>query len=445
MAGKSQYGGDIIMTVAEMFEQFLTNIAIDNSETISNRYGEITQCLNKKYRDTESKTANSLQVGSYGRYTAIKGVSDLDMIYIMPKTEWERFKDGRQSALLQEVKDAIKNRYSQTDAWGDGQVVVVSFGDQDIEVLPAFEQEDGSFKYPNTNNGGSWPITKPRDEIKAISDLDKEKNNNLRRLCKMIRAWKNKHGVQMSGLLIDTLAYNFLNSTTEYDDKSYLYYDFMVRDYFKFISELPDQEYYLAPGSNQHVVVKKKFQRKAKKAYDLCLEAIAAKEQAGVNNKWKKIFGRPFPASVTNLREAAALKSAITWDNTEEFIEDKYPIDIRHNLEIDCDVSQNGYREHSLLHMIRNRLPLLANKKLLFSVRNIDVPKPYHIEWKVLNRGEVAQGRDDVRGQIVRDDGSQSKKENTRFRGPHLVECYAIRNGVVVAKDRIDVPIKTEE
>ena len=94
--------------------------------------------------------------------------------------------------------------------WGDGQVVVISFENQEIEVVPAFEQEDGSFKYPNTNNGGSWPITKPRSEIKSMLDLDREKNNNLRRLCKMARAWKNKHGVVMGGLLIDTCAYNFL-------------------------------------------------------------------------------------------------------------------------------------------------------------------------------------------------------------------------------------------
>jgi len=224
-----------------MFEQFLNNLAIDNGNQISDRYGEITRCLNKKYRDTESRTANSLQVGSYGRYTAIKGASDFDMLYMMPKSEWDRFKDGRQSALLQEVKSTIEGRYPKTDMRGDGQVVVVSFKNYEFEVVPAFEQEDGSFKYPDTNNGGSWPITKPRSEIKAISDLDKEKNCNLRRLCKMVRAWKNKHGVVMGGLLIDTLAYNFLKSTTDFEDKSYLYYDWMVRDFFQYLSDLPDQ------------------------------------------------------------------------------------------------------------------------------------------------------------------------------------------------------------
>lgn len=428
------------MTTSEMFQQFINNLAIDNKEQISDRYGEITCCLNKKYRNTESKTANSLQVGSYGRYTAIKGISDLDMIYMMPSTEWDRFKDGKQSALLQEVKNTIKGRYPTTDIRGDGQVVVVSFTNHEIEVVPAFEQEDGSFKFPDTNNGGSWPITKPRSEIKAISDMDSNKNSNLRRMCKMARAWKNKHGVVMGGLLIDTLAYNFLKSTSEYDTKSYTYYAYMMRDFFKYLSDLPDQEYYLAPGSNQRVTVKKKFQKKAKKAYDLCLKAIEADGQNGVNNKWKKVFGRPFPAD-TKVSESVA-KAARSWDDTEQFIEDKYPVDIRYNLQIDCEVSQNGFREHTLLYMLQQRIPLFAQKKLLFRVTAIDVPGDYHLEWKVLNRGEIARQKNQIRGQIVRDGGQRQKEERTSFKGEHIVECYAIRNGVVVAKDRIDVPIQ---
>lgn len=70
------------MNVSNTFQEFLQNLAIDNKEEISNRYKEITKVLNIKYRNTESKISNSLQVGSYGRFTAIKGISDLDMIYI---------------------------------------------------------------------------------------------------------------------------------------------------------------------------------------------------------------------------------------------------------------------------------------------------------------------------------------------------------------------------
>lgn len=421
------------------------NIAVDNADQISLRYEEITATLNKKFRDNESKTANSLQVGSYGRWTAIKGVSDLDMLYIMPSSKWPDYKDGKQSKLLTDTKDAIKERYPRTEVFVDRLVVRVLYKDFHIEVQPVFGLEDQSFYYPDTYNGGKWKITKPREEISELADANKKNNRNLRRLCKMARAWKNKHGVGMGGLLIDTLAYNFLNSTTEYDDNSYSYYDWMNRDFFEYLSGLPDQEYFAAVGSRQRVKVKKKFQKKAKKAHELCKNAIDAEGTAGVNDKWKKVFGRPFPAKTTTAYEASLAKSLQTWDNTEQFIEDKYPGDIRYNVQIDCEVSQAGFLTHKLRTMLSRHMPLLANKKLIFTITDIDVPEPYSIEWKVLNRGSEAQRRNCIRGQIVSDRGNHKLKESTDFKGEHIVECYVIKNNVVVAKDRIDVPIQTNK
>lgn len=426
------------MNVSSTFQEFLQNLAIDNKEEISNRYGEITKVLNIKYRNTESKTSNSLQVGSYGRFTAIKNISDLDMVYILPWTEYERFKNDRQSALLQEVKKTIQSRYPKTDVRGDGQVVVISFTNYQIEVLPAFENSDGSFLYPDTNNGGSWKTTKPRLEIKAISDLHQAKNQNLRTLCKMIRSWKNYHGVAMGGLLIDSVAYNFLNSTTYFDDKSFKYYDWLIRDFLKYLSDLQNINHVFAPGSNQKVYIKKKFKTRAKKAHKLVLEAIEAQENKNANQKWKKIFGRNFPSAVKLTTEAMD-KSISTWTNTEEFIEDKYNVDIRYDLSIDCEVTQAGFRTDNLLSILASKIRLLPNKELKFQIIRNDVKGDFEIYWKVLNRGDEAQKRNMIRGQIVK--GSSIKKEKTNFRGDHIVECYIVQNNIVVAKDRIHVPI----
>ena len=160
------------MSVAEMFAQFIDNLAITNAETISVRYGELTAALNKTFRDTESKTANTLQVGSFGRATGINGISDLDMLYIMPKSQWDTYKNGKQLRLLQEVKKAILTRYPKTDVRVDRLAVTVTYTDFHVEVQPVFEQDDGSFKYPDTKNDGSWKITKPRAEMVAISELE---------------------------------------------------------------------------------------------------------------------------------------------------------------------------------------------------------------------------------------------------------------------------------
>ena len=384
-----------------MFKDFLSNLTIDNATSISLRYGEITSSLNKKFRDTESKTANTLQVGSYGRWTGIKGISDLDMLYIMPSTKWDDYKND-QSKLLKDTKDAIKSRYPNTEVKVDRLVVQVIYTNFMVEVQPVFRRQDGGFYYPDTYNGGSWKVTKPQEEIDEVKNFVDNKSNNFRHLCKMARAWKNKHGVGMGGLLIDTLAYNFLNSTTDYDNKSHVYYDWMCRDFFKYLSDEPNKDYYAALGSRQQVKVRSKFQRKAKKAYNLCLKEIDAGEADSANKKWKKVFGRPFPAATEVAQES---KSKQLYKNEEQFIEDLYPVDIRYAMRLECEISQNGFRESLLRNMLAKKMKLSASKKLKFYVDSIDVPGEFTIKWKVLNRGVEAERRNCIRGDIVIDKG----------------------------------------
>lgn len=432
------------MTVAEMFSALLANLQIENIATISDRYGELTSALNKRFRDTESKSANVLQVGSFGRKTGINGISDLDMLYILPFGLWEDYRDNGQARLLRHAREAISNRYPNTEVRVDRLVVTVTYLDFHVEVQPVFEMDDRSYKYPDTIGDGSWKITKPREEIAAIDALDQSKNYNLKCLCKMVRAWKNKHGLEMGGLLVDTLAYNFLSQTTDYDETSYSTFHYLCRDFFQYLVEQPDQAFYLALGSGQQVKVRTKFQRKAKKALRLVDAAIEAEETHGAHDKWKKVFGRPFPARA-DVRKASVNEASKSWSDTEEFIEDRYPIDVRYALKIDCEVKQRGYLEHTLREMLARRIPLLANKQLHFKVTSCNVPQPFELMWKVLNRGEVAQRRNCIRGQIVGDQGKWQRTESTNFRGDHVVECFAVKNGVVVAKDRIHVPINTND
>ena len=435
------------MSVAEMFSEFIGNLRITNIAIISMRYGELTAALNKEFRDTDSKTDNSLQVGSFGRKTGINGISDLDMLYIMPQSKWVDYNTaGGQQKLLEDTKDAIRKRYSMTKLRVDRLVVTVTYNTNfRIEVQPVFEQDDGSFLYPDTKDDGSWKTTKPREEMEAIADMNQKKNRNLRRLCKMARAWKNKHGVNMGGLLIDTLAYNFLESTSDFDTTSFSHYDEMSRDFFKYLSEQPDQSYYYAPGSRQQVKVKARFQSKAKKAYKFCKEAIEAEGQKNAYSKWKKVYGRPFPSPPAEKQSSLTGNLRQSWRDTEQYIEDKFPVDIRDSMRLDCVVSQPGFRPASLRDMIRRMMPLRTKKSLVFEVTDISTPKPYDIYWKVLNRGDEARRRDCIRGQIVRDKGKLQKDETTNFRGDHIVECYCVKDGVVVAKNRIHVNIVPEQ
>jgi hypothetical protein len=114
----------------------------------------------------------------------------------------------------------------------------------------------------------------------------------------MARAWKDNCNVPMGGLLIDTLAYNFLTNWAN-KDKSFLYYDYMSRDFFKYLSEQSEtQSYWLSPGARQYVWRKGKFEYKAKQAYNISLEAIEKEKDYPISakSKWREIYGTKFPS-----------------------------------------------------------------------------------------------------------------------------------------------------
>lgn len=290
------------MGLADWFSSFCTNIQVQDCGTISTRYKAITRRLNTDYWSTTSDTSHSLYVGSYGRNTATQGFSDLDMIFQLPYSVYQQYNGyagNGQSALLQAIKKSIEKTYSKTSIRADGQVILVPFNDGiTFEVVPVFINRDDSYTYPDANNGGCWRTTNPRPEIAAIRTRNGNCNGNLVRLSRMIRRWKGKWDVPIGGLLVDTLAYQFIDSW-QYKDKSFLYYDFLCRDFFKWMSEQSStQEYWKAPGSGQSVYGKGLFQYKAKRCYNISVEAIqheTDKKDWSAKQKWREIFGTSFP------------------------------------------------------------------------------------------------------------------------------------------------------
>ena len=108
-------------------------------------------------------------------------------------------------------------------------------------------------------------------------------------------------------------------------------------------------------------------------------------------------------------------------------------------MDIEGEVSQNGFRPELL-----SRLQFLRNRyKIKFFIQSTTAPKPYKVLWKVRNVGYQAEKRDCIRGQIE-ESRYETKTEPISFDGPHFVECYIVKDGVCVARDRVDVPIKLD-
>ena len=293
------------MGLASWFKSFCSNIQVQDGGTISSRYKTITHRLNEDFWKTESYTSHSLYVGSYGRKTAIQGFSDLDMIFRLPYSLYKQYDNhigNGQSSLLQAIRKSTKKTYPLTIIGAVGQVIQIDFSDKiTFEIVPAFINGGGSFTFPDASNGGRWRTTNPKQEIEAIRTRNRDCSSNLVPLCKMMRAWKSKWQVPMGGLLIDTLAYQFIDSW-KYKSQSYFFYDLMCRDFFGFMADQDkEQEYWKAPGSGQYVFRKGLFQWKARRCYNIALEAIAfetsdPKRIRSAKKKWREIFGSAFPS-----------------------------------------------------------------------------------------------------------------------------------------------------
>lgn len=291
------------MSVASNFESFCKKLRM-SSEVVDNityRTKRITKQLNKDFWNSESDTNHSFYSGSYGRGTDIY-TSDIDLLMILPYSYYEKYnnyKSNGQSALLQAVKESIEKTYKSYKR-ADGQVVKVDFTDGiSYEIVPCFLNNDKeSYTYPDTNGGGSWKTTNPKAEIKAFNEMNRESNKNLKRLCRMMRAWKNKNNVQMSGYLIDTLCYRFMQNWS-YKKESYLYYDWMVRDFFDFlINQSQSNSYWFVPGSNRKITSTHSFEYKAKQAKNTALNAIKYQidgYEYSAKLEWRNIFGTKFP------------------------------------------------------------------------------------------------------------------------------------------------------
>ena len=241
------------------FDVLCSNIELDNFDEMEKSSKSIAKKLNSVYYDLDNDDTSHLYiVGSVGRKTAIKGSSDLDILFDLPSDTYKKFdayESNGQSALLQEVKKFLQERYPKTDISGDGQVVVIEFSRYTVELVPGFKQADGRFKYPDTNNGGSWKYTDPLPEQDTCQESDNNSNGIYFDFCHILRKWKNEQGFKFGGLLIDTLVHDHFEDNEFYKDSSIDDYFDILKNLFSYLSEQDkERTYWYALGSNQQVL-----------------------------------------------------------------------------------------------------------------------------------------------------------------------------------------------
>lgn len=388
--------------------------------------------------------------GSFRQKTIIKPASedlefDVDLLFEMKiVNSWEP-KDYLKNVA---ARFSLSERYKhKVDTKGKSRCVTLDYErDFHIDLVPAVRSGDALFVMnKNTNeyestDGDGYAEWFGKKNVLAGGFLVEAV-----RLIKYVRDIRQTFIVR--SILLTTL---LGNQVIEGDDDN-IYSDLpttlktlinRLDNYLQMNSSMPEIVNPILPTEsfNRHWNQEKyeDFREKINALNERVNEAYVEGDKDESIKKWRLVFGDYFP----NLGEVGkATTIAIVRDIGEEFLSDteyQIPTNLVYTIKINAKVEQNGFRPFNLIGAL---WPLKKQRSLEFFIQSHSIPEPFDLKWKVKNYGDEAIRAGDRRGKIIGDNGSRTRSETTKYHGSHYVECYAIKNGVCVATDKIDVPI----
>ena len=413
----------------------------DDRSFVSLVYGSICDLLGAN---------NCLQIGSFPRYTAIRPLHDLDVLYILD--DWTP--DPDPSEALTDVEQRIRSAYINPTGYvitvsRQSHSVVISFMDGEEEVfstdiVPAYrnginEFGDNMYVVPELvmhshdarrklaeerlarGETVGWLRSDPRGYIEEARILNNA-NEDFRRSAKLVKHWKNMckergEAFPLKSFHLELLINRFFqhNQAATIFDAIFAFFRTLPRAIERpHIPDRADDSRYI----DQYVAALTRGQKD--RIAEACDHVLISLEEIGEDSDVAEMF------SGNRYRRAGA---------SEEFLFDQgIPMLTESEFQIIGTVLQanGGFRERLL-----GRLGLVeARRKIRFTV-SADAPAADVYKWKVKNDDKCDQPRGEITDHRTRND-----PEETKYSGNHFVECFAINNGVCTGRSRQDVVLR---
>jgi SMODS domain-containing protein len=287
------------MSTNDRFTTFTKNISTtkDDRDDAQTKYDGVARKLHSHYYGTTFDGSTRRLIGSYAKGTAVRPRRDVDLLFLMPYSYYERYNSyagNGQSRLLQDVKTVLQERYPTTEKIrGDGHVVVVEFsGGHTVELLPAWLTTTNRYLIPDTHGGGSWKTADHTAEIDNVGKSNTRSNGNTCHLIKMMKTWQAECNVPIKSMALELRSVNFLASWAHYD-RSFTYYDWMVRDFFQELVAKAGSRCKV-PGIDEYCDYGSEWLSRAQTAHARAVKACefeSANEDYEAAVEWRKIFG----------------------------------------------------------------------------------------------------------------------------------------------------------
>lgn len=325
----------------------------------------------------------------------------------------------------------------------------------DFAVFKRYKENDDNQEYTYEHSGTEWSVRNLKGIEEWFNSAIKEKGTDLRKIvrlskmfCKSHDSWKNMPSGLVQTVICDE---KFASSYSRIDELFYYTMQAIVEK----ISNSTDVA---APVDNGRALVTRDADRNKMNNWKNRLESKLKELDVLFQNDctydkavsaWNTFFNHSYWADLENknITKSFSECQVARFNDTEQFIEDMYPVYEQYDVTIDCKVEGKGFSLMPISEYLERYAPTLKraiphNFSVKSKVKYTNCPSYDKILWKVLNVGPEAERRNDIRGQIQ--ERGNEITENSKFLGPHYIECYLIKQGVCVAIGHVKVPIGTE-
>jgi len=221
-------------TVDEGFRTFLGRLTPSGgySEAAKSHRASIEACLKDNF-----DLIRFFRTGSFGNGTSIQGYSDVDYFASIPGSKLY----SKSDYSLQQVRDALDNRFPKTGVTIDTPAVCVPFGkdgSESTEVVPADYVEtnkSGHKIYDIANGNGGWMKSSPDAHNAYVSKVDDKLGGKVKPLIRFLKAWKYYKNVPILSFYLELRVAKYAEGETA------IVYSIDIKNFLKFLldNQLP--------------------------------------------------------------------------------------------------------------------------------------------------------------------------------------------------------------
>lgn len=240
-------------------------------------------------------------IGGYAKDTSLPGQASADVLLPLPGAGGasSRLSRGR---IIDELALRLAGRYGAMGSSPDGWLTVRAdpgIGPPvgpavTVRILPALALGEGRFR-PAVPRMATGAIIAPDAERAALDRADRASAGQARHLVRMAKAWVRVNALALPSLALECLVTEFL-IVWIYSRRSPLFYDWMVRDFFFWLSAQGHRAVGL-PGGGR-LDLGGRWIEDALLAHRLAADGAQAERDNDARQataRWRRLFGPAFP------------------------------------------------------------------------------------------------------------------------------------------------------